>query len=70
MNQSRLDLPTQIEAEQQYLRPCRAGDGPWFHAMSRRNRAHLTRCESDNVAMAIHSEEACGHNQNIITASL
>ena len=70
MNQSRLDLPTQIETERLYLRPYRAGDGRWYYAMSRRNRAHLTCYESDNVAMAIVSEEACGHNQNIITASL
>ena len=57
MNESRLDLPTQIETERLYLRPYRAGDGRSYCAMSQRNRAHLTRYESDNEAMAILSEE-------------
>lgn len=50
-------IPERIEAQRLYLRPYRAGDGPWYYAMSQRNRAHLLRYESENVAMSVHSAE-------------
>jgi len=50
-------IPDRIEAGRIYLRPYRAGDGPWYCAMSQRNRAHLLRYESENVVMSIHSVE-------------
>ncbi|HSJ53269.1 MAG TPA: GNAT family N-acetyltransferase [Anaerolineae bacterium] len=51
----RPNVPDRIEAERIYLRPYRAGDGPWFYAMGQRNRAHLLRYESDNVVMEAQS---------------
>jgi ribosomal-protein-alanine N-acetyltransferase len=56
MNKMQLEIPERIEAERIYLRGYRAGDGPWYYAMSRRNRAHLARYESGNAAMSIESE--------------
>jgi RimJ/RimL family protein N-acetyltransferase len=53
-----LILPTRINAERLYLRPYHAGDGIWYYAMSRKNRVHLERYESDNPLMALESEEA------------
>jgi RimJ/RimL family protein N-acetyltransferase len=50
-------MPARIETRRLYLRPYQAGDGAWFYAMSRRNRAHLQRYESDNVVLSIHSPE-------------
>jgi RimJ/RimL family protein N-acetyltransferase len=50
-------LPDVIETPRLYLRPYRAGDGPWYYTMSRRNREHLSRYESENVAMSINSED-------------
>jgi ribosomal-protein-alanine N-acetyltransferase len=51
------EIPEHIEAERIVLRPYRAGDGPWFCAMSRRNRAHLDRYEAENVVLSITSEQ-------------
>jgi ribosomal-protein-alanine N-acetyltransferase len=51
------DIPTRLEAERIYLRCYQAGDGPWYYAMSRRNRTHLARYEAENVAMSIESEQ-------------
>lgn len=50
-------VPDRIEAGRICLRPYRAGDGPWFYAMSQRNRAHLSRYESDNVVLEADSPE-------------
>jgi len=50
-------VPDRIEAGRIYLRPYRAGDGPWFYAMGQRNRAHLSRYESDNVVLEAGSPE-------------
>jgi aminoglycoside 6'-N-acetyltransferase len=52
-----LDIPSRIEAERIYLRRYEAGDGPWYYAMSQRNRRHLARYEAENVVMSIDSEE-------------
>ena len=52
-----LNTPTRIESERLYLRSYEAGDGPWFYAMSQRNRAHLARYEAENVVMSIESEQ-------------
>ena len=51
-----LSIPTRIETERLYLRCYEPGDGPWFYAMSRRNRAHLLRYESENVIMMVRDE--------------
>jgi len=51
------DIPERIEAERLYLRPYRAGDGPWYYRMGQRNRDHLARYESDNAARSLENEE-------------
>jgi ribosomal-protein-alanine N-acetyltransferase len=50
------DIPGRVEAERLYLRPYRAGDGPWYYAMGRRNREHLARYEGENAARSLNSE--------------
>ena len=50
------EIPTRIEAKRIYLRSYQAGDGPWYYAMSQRNRAHLARYEAGNAAMSIENE--------------
>jgi ribosomal-protein-alanine N-acetyltransferase len=57
MNKMVLDIPTRIETERLYLRCYEPGDGPWYYAMSQRNRAHLARYEADNPARSLQSEE-------------
>lgn len=57
MHKDLLDIPTRFETEWLYLRSYQAGDGLWYFAMSQKNRTHLMRYESDNVAMGIRSEE-------------
>lgn len=57
MHKMLLDLPTRFETERLYLRPYQAGDGPWYYAMSQRNRPHLARYEAKNAAMSLRSEE-------------
>jgi ribosomal-protein-alanine N-acetyltransferase len=52
-----LEIPARIEAERIYLRSYEAGDGPWYYAMSQKNRTHLARYEADNVVMSIESEQ-------------
>jgi ribosomal-protein-alanine N-acetyltransferase len=52
-----LDIPERIDARRTYLRPYRAGDGPWYYAMSQRNRTHLARYEAENVVMSVESEQ-------------
>ncbi len=52
-----LDIPTRIETERLFLRCYQAGDGPWYYAMSQKNKFHLTRYESGNAVMTINSEE-------------
>jgi ribosomal-protein-alanine N-acetyltransferase len=57
MHKMLLEIPERIEAERIVLRRYEAGDGPWFYAMSQRNRAHLARYEAENVVMSIKSEQ-------------
>lgn len=57
MHKLLLDLPMRLESERCYLRCYQAGDGPMLYSVSQRNRAHLTRYESDNAVMEIHSLE-------------
>jgi RimJ/RimL family protein N-acetyltransferase len=57
MNKMVLDIPTRIETERLYLRCYEPRDGPWYYAMSQRNRTHLARYEADNAAMSLRSEE-------------
>jgi ribosomal-protein-alanine N-acetyltransferase len=52
-----LDIPERIEAERLYLRPYKQGDGQWYYAMSRKNRAHLERYEPDNAATSLKTEQ-------------
>jgi len=58
MNKTLLEFPAQFESERLALRCYRPGDGKWYYAMSLRNREHLMRYESENVAANIASEEA------------
>ncbi len=51
------ELPTRIEGERIYLRCYEAGDGPWYYAMSQRNRSHLARYEAANAVMSIASTQ-------------
>jgi len=57
MHKMLLEIPEHIETERIILRRYQAGDGPWFYAMSQRNRAHLARYEAENVVMSIQSEQ-------------
>lgn len=58
MDKTLLEFPTQFESERLSLRSYHPGDGKWYYAMSLRNREHLMRYESENVAANIPSEEA------------
>jgi RimJ/RimL family protein N-acetyltransferase len=51
-----LQIPLRFETERLYLRCYEPGDGAWFYPMSRRNRAHLSRYESENVIMTVQDE--------------
>jgi hypothetical protein len=57
MHKLLLDIPALIETRRLYLRPYQAGDGPWYYAMSQRNKAHLARYESGNPVMTLNTEE-------------
>ena len=57
MHKMLLEIPPRIEARRIYLRSYEAGDGPWYYAMSQKNRTHLVRYEADNVVMSIESEQ-------------
>ena len=57
MHKLLLDIPTRIETARLYLRCYQAGDGPWYYAMSQKNKPHLARYESGNAVMAIKTEE-------------
>jgi len=57
MHKTLLDIPTRIETERLYLRCYAPGDGPWYYAMSQKNREHLACYESGNVVMTIKTEE-------------
>jgi RimJ/RimL family protein N-acetyltransferase len=52
------EFPKQFESQRLILRCYRPGDGKWLYAMSLKNRAHLMRYESDNIATTITSEES------------
>jgi RimJ/RimL family protein N-acetyltransferase len=58
MNNTLLEFPTQFESARLSLRSYRPGDGKWYYAMSLRNREHLMKYESENVATNLSSEEA------------
>lgn len=57
MHRMLLALPTRLETERLILRGYQAGDGPWFYAVSQRNRDHLARFEARNVVNEATSEE-------------
>jgi RimJ/RimL family protein N-acetyltransferase len=51
-----IEIPSWFDTERLYLRSYRAGDGPWYYAMARRNRAHLARYEAGNAVMGLTSQ--------------
>lgn len=51
-------LPTHMETERLILRPYSAEDAVWYYEMSLRNREHLRRYESGNIAMSLTSEDS------------
>jgi RimJ/RimL family protein N-acetyltransferase len=57
MHRLLLDIPTRIETERLSLRCYQAGDGPWYCAMSQKNKPHLARYEAGNAVMSINNEE-------------
>jgi aminoglycoside 6'-N-acetyltransferase len=57
MHKLLLDIPTRMETERLYLRCYQAGDGPWYYAMSQKNKPHLARYESGNPVMTINTEQ-------------
>jgi ribosomal-protein-alanine N-acetyltransferase len=57
MHRMMLEFPNQIETDRLVLRSYRAGDGPWYYAMSQKNRQHLMRFERENAIMTITNEE-------------
>ena len=56
MAQSDGRLPNRMETDRLILRPYSEDDAAWYYAMSLRNRDHLRRYESGNVAMSLKSE--------------
>ena len=50
-------LPVLMETERLILRSYTAEDASWYYQMSLRNRDHLRRYESGNLAMSLTSEE-------------
>jgi RimJ/RimL family protein N-acetyltransferase len=59
MESLRSFISTRLETERLYLRGFRAGDGGWYYSVGQRNRNHLAKYESDNVALAAKNcEEA------------
>jgi len=57
MHKMLLEIPERIGAGRIVLRGYHAGDGPWYYAMSQRNRTHLARYEAENVVMSIRNEQ-------------
>lgn len=57
MHKLLLDIPAHIKTERLYLRCYQAGDGPWYYAMSQKNKPHLARYESGNAVMTINTEQ-------------
>jgi len=52
-----VDLPAQLETARLIIRPYRAGDGPEYLAVCRRNREHLLPYEADNPALEVETEQ-------------
>ena len=63
MNDPTRRLPRTYETDRLHLRPYSAADAPWYYQMSLRNRGHLRRYESGNVAMSLASEE---HTRSVL----
>ncbi len=57
MENIQAEFPTKFWSERLRLRCYEPGDGKWYYAMSLRNREHLRRYESGNVAANLSSEE-------------
>jgi aminoglycoside 6'-N-acetyltransferase len=57
MHKLLLDIPSRIETERLFLRCYQAGDGPWYCAMSHRNKSHLAFYEAGNPVMKIETDE-------------
>ena len=58
MNIKMYEFPTPFESERLILRSYHPGDGRWFYAMSVKNKEHLSRFDTDNVAANVESEES------------
>lgn len=63
MSRSSGRLPTQFETDRLILRSYTEEDASWYYQMSLRNREHLKRYESGNVAMSLTSER---HTRKIL----
>lgn len=50
-------LPRLMETQREILRSYTKEDASWYYQMSLRNRDHLRRYESGNLAMSLASEE-------------
>lgn len=57
MPRTRPELPTRIETERLYLRRYEPGDGEWYYTVGRRNRAHLSRYESENAIRTLETAQ-------------
>ncbi|MFC2082854.1 GNAT family N-acetyltransferase [Candidatus Bipolaricaulota bacterium] len=57
MSSSSSRLPIRFETDRLILRSYHEDDAAWYYRMSLRNRDHLRRYESGNVAMSLTSEE-------------
>jgi ribosomal-protein-alanine N-acetyltransferase len=53
-------IPARMEARRVRLPSIEAGDGPWYYAISQRNRTHLARCDADSIVISIASEQEAG----------
>jgi len=57
MHSRLLEIPTHFETERLIVRSYEPGDGAWYYAIGKKNRAHLERYESGNVIFNLKSEE-------------
>ena len=55
MGKRHINLPDRLHGSRVYLRPYQAGDGPLLYEVSRKNRDHLARYESENALLSIQT---------------
>jgi RimJ/RimL family protein N-acetyltransferase len=51
------EIPSFIQTERLYLRSYQTSNEAWFYEVSQKNRTHLTKFESRNVVMEVHTRE-------------